>query len=136
VSSVSTSLQIGPEETRAVININTKMNPKMKDIFMRATKRHGLTNGPFTHGCLGSDLVCMGAKLSSLAPYFANNMVLDEASSVTLAERIVQDWEELPKQMRKTCTDQGVTFFFKICAGFHFMLRLFQAEVATQKHAI
>ena len=53
----------------------------------------------------------------------------EQFSAELMAKRIIKDWEELPKQMRKSCTEKDVSMYFKLVTGFCFMLRLFQAEV-------
>ena len=130
VSGVSQALQIGHEEAKAAANIHGKMDPAMADIFRTAVKKHGMERGPIFNGLLAHPLLAKDAKLTGQAkPYFRENLKLCQEAGVLLAERVIQDWEAMPKQMRKTNTDANVQFYFKVTTGFMLGCTLFKAAV-------
>ena len=130
VSGVSQALQIGHEEAKAVANIQGKMDPAMADIFRTAVKKYGMECGPISHGFLANPLLAKDAHmLFHTKPYFKENLKLSQEAGVLLAERVVQDWEAVPKQMRKTNNDANVQFYYKVTTGFALVCTLFKATV-------
>ena len=128
-SAISHSLKIGPEEAKAVLNIQLKMDPDMVDIFKLAVKKYGMERGPISHSFLSSPLLAKSAQLSGIKPYFKESLKLTREAGILLANRVVQDWENLPKQMRKTNTEANVQLYFKLATGFELARALFQGSV-------
>ena len=123
------ALALGKAESQAALNLCVGMHPDLVAGLATVANRYGVNSGPINHDGLSCTLLCMGQTKDLAEPNWKENMKTSEYSSQMMLKRIVHDFEDMPKVMRKTLNSEGVEALWTHASAFAYARKVFMGMV-------
>ncbi|CAK8986676.1 unnamed protein product [Durusdinium trenchii] len=120
--------QLSPAEEAATKNLNSEQRTKLAKI----GTSHGMIKGPFSHASIGCRGLRLGFKPSMENEWWNERMVNNSETQDLIIDRIFNDWRQLPVGLRKTCDENAVFAFQKICRCFQLYLDHLQSKIPAE----
>ena len=126
-------MALSPAEANATKNLLLHVPPSAVMKLQVAAAKYGMWGGCFSHACLASEALQVGYVPSGCDdPQWQSDMVSQDSTVQLVVDRLINDWEALPKPMRKTGNPETVIQLQKICRCFEILQMNFKAMVPEE----